>query len=135
MGDDELVRGALDGKSGKRHTGKPRVAKSKRGRDLRANAALARFEAAKKQGTQERTPELDDDAGSDTESYWSSDDDIDSSEAIILRKKGGQVKDHGGLDFFRVCGDEKEQADGGENEMDELRMLSGRPKTCHRKRR
>ena len=129
LGDDELVRGALDGKSGKRHAGKPRVAKSKRGRELRANAALARFEAlTKKQASSESTPELEDDQGSETESCWSSDDDIDSSEAIILRKKGGQVKDHDGRDLVRVCGDEDGQDSGGENELDDLRILRGRPK-------
>ncbi|TKA68839.1 hypothetical protein B0A55_07306, partial [Friedmanniomyces simplex] len=76
IGEDELVRGALDSKSGKRHTGKPKVAKSKRGRELRANAALARFEAVKSQ-TPERTPELEDD-DSETESGWSSADDVDA---------------------------------------------------------
>ncbi|KAK5132865.1 hypothetical protein LTR08_008581 [Meristemomyces frigidus] len=124
---DELIRGALDGKSGKRHAGKPRVAKSKRGRDLRANAALARLEAqSTKQATPERTPELENDQGTETESGWSSDDDLDSSESIILRKKGGAIKDHDGHDLVRVCGDEGEEADGGGNEMDELRVLNGR---------
>ena len=134
LGDDELVRGALDGKSGKRHAGKPRVAKSKRGRELRANAALARFEAqATKPAVLEGTPELDDDQDSETESCWSSDDDIDSSEAIILRKKGGQVKDHHGHDLVKVCGDEDGQASGGEDEMSDLRVLSGRPKVFSQK--
>ncbi|KAK4549280.1 hypothetical protein LTR36_007739 [Oleoguttula mirabilis] len=128
LGDDELVRGALDSKSGKRHTGKPKVAKSKRGRDLRANAALARFESAKRHTTPERTPELDnDDDGSETESDWSSDDDIDSSEAIILRRKGGQMKDSDGHNLVKVCGDEGEEVQGGQDEMDELRILSGKP--------
>ncbi|KAK5126374.1 hypothetical protein LTR85_010610 [Meristemomyces frigidus] len=108
LGDDELVRGALDSKSGKRHTGKPKVAKSKRGRELRANAALARFEQAKKQATPERTPELDDDAGSETE-------------------KKGQIKDQNGNDMVRVCGDEGGEDEGGKDEMDELRILGGKP--------
>jgi len=127
IGDDELVRGALDSKSGKRHAGKPKVAKSKRGRDLRANAALARFEAAKVQ-TPERTPELDVNDDSETESSWSSDEDIDSSESIILRRKAGKVKDSRGNDLVRVCGDEGDENEGGGDEMAELRMLSGKPK-------
>ncbi|KAK5686234.1 hypothetical protein LTS10_002350 [Elasticomyces elasticus] len=126
IGEDELVRGALDSKAGKRHTGKPKVAKSKRGRDLRANAALARFEAAKAQ-TPERTPELEDD-GSETESGWSSDDDVDSSESIILRRKVGRVTDQNGNDLVQVCGDEGEEDQGGGNEKEELLMLSGKPK-------
>ncbi|KAK4960168.1 hypothetical protein LTR10_003059 [Elasticomyces elasticus] len=126
IGEDELVRGALDSKAGKRHTGKPKVAKSKRGRDLRANAALARFEAAKAQSP-ERTPELEDD-GSETESGWSSDDDVDSSESIILRRKVGRVTDQNGNDLVQVCGDEGEEDQGGGNEKEELLMLSGKPK-------
>ncbi|KAK5713931.1 hypothetical protein LTR17_017358 [Elasticomyces elasticus] len=126
IGEDELVRGALDSKAGKRHTGKPKVAKSKRGRDLRANAALARFEAAKAQ-TPERTPELEDD-GSETESGWSSDDDVDSSESIILRRKVGRVTVQNGNDLVQVCGDEGEEDQGGDDEKEELLMLSGKPK-------
>ena len=127
IGDDELVRGALDSKSGKRHSGKPRVAKSKRGRELRANAALARFEAAKAQ-TPERTPELEVDDDSETDSGWSSDEDIDSSESIILRRKAGKIKDQNGNDMVRVCGDEGDNDEGGGDEMADLRMLSGKPK-------
>ncbi|KAK3117610.1 hypothetical protein LTR53_000838 [Teratosphaeriaceae sp. CCFEE 6253] len=116
IGDDELVRGALDSKSGKRHAGKPRVAKT-----------LARFEAAKAQ-TPERTPELDLDGDSETESGWSSDEDIDSSESIILRRKAGEVKDHDGNDLVRVCGGEGNEDEGGADEMEELRVLSGNPR-------
>ncbi|KAK0940376.1 hypothetical protein LTR29_008115 [Friedmanniomyces endolithicus] len=121
IGEDELVRGALDTK---RHIGKPKVAKSKRGRDLRANAALARFEAARTQ-TPERTPELEDD-GSETESGWSSAD--DSGQASKTTGSFVRVKDRKGNDMVRVCGDEGEEDDGGGKEMEELRVLSGKPK-------
>lgn len=50
LGEDELVRGGLEKSKGS--AAKPRVAQSKRGRELRANAALARFEAAKQQQQQ-----------------------------------------------------------------------------------
>ncbi|KAK0963101.1 hypothetical protein LTR91_019135 [Friedmanniomyces endolithicus] len=124
IGEDELVRGALDTK---RHIGKPKVAKSKRGRDLRANAALARFEAAKAQ-TPERTPELEDD-GSETESGWSSADDFQSGQSTESKGTIGQVKDRKkGNDMVRVCGDEGEDEDGGGEEMEELRVLSGKRK-------
>lgn len=68
LGEDELVRGALE--QGMRSSGKPRIAQSKRGRELRANAALARFDAAKRKA---ETPELTEDADSETE-YDLSDD-------------------------------------------------------------
>lgn len=129
LGEDDLVRGALESASGKRGTGKPRVANSKRGRELRANAALARFDAMKKQATLEQTPELEDDDGSETESGWSSDEDVDSSESIILRKKAGLIKDRNGIDMVKVCGDEgqENEDEGGRDEMDELRLFSGKP--------
>lgn len=104
VGEDGLLRGALETMNGgKRRQGKPKVAKSKRGRDLCANAALARFAQAKSQPKEEeetkiKTEELDD---SETESEWED-------------------------DFVQVCGDEGDGIDSNEagNEMDALRMLS-----------
>lgn len=99
IGEDDLLRGALETMNGgKRRQGKPKVAKSKRGRDLCANAALARFEHAKKQPKEEeKKPDVDD---SETESEWED-------------------------DFVRVCGDEgNDDAEAAGNEMDELRLLS-----------
>ncbi|KAI6795612.1 WLM domain-containing protein [Hortaea werneckii] len=133
LGDDELVRAALETKSGgKRQAGKPRVANSKRGRELRANAALARFESSAKQKVKqespEGTPELEDDGGSETDSdYWSSDGDIDSPAAAEARKHNNNIKDRDGKDLVKVCGDEGEDDASRNAEMDELRMLSGRP--------
>lgn len=102
VGEDDLLRGALETMNGgKRRQGKPKVAKSKRGRDLCANAALARFEQAKKQPKEEeqQKPEFDD---SETESEWED-------------------------DFVQVCGDEGDHDAEAGNEMDELRMLSNKP--------
>ncbi|RMZ11842.1 hypothetical protein D0862_02850 [Hortaea werneckii] len=133
LGDDELVRGALETKSGgKRQTGKPRVANSKRGRELRANAALARFESSAKQivkqETPESTPEMEDDGGSETDSeYWSSDNEIDSPVATGDGKQRLNIKDGSGKDLVKVCGDEGEDDTNQNAEMDELRMLSGKP--------
>lgn len=99
VGEDDLLRGALETMNGgKRRQGKPKVAKSKRGRDLCANAALARFAQAKNQPKEEeQTPEPED---SETESEWED-------------------------DFVQVCGDEdgNDNAEAG-NEMNALRMLS-----------
>ena len=117
LGEDELVRGALE--QGKRHYGKPKVANSKRGRELRANAALARFEAAK---TQQQVPELQDDDGSETESE-SSDDEYGDS-LPILEKLGeitDGITDEDGHLLVKV--DEDGEDDGGEGGQDELRDL------------
>ncbi|RMY53209.1 hypothetical protein D0865_05382 [Hortaea werneckii] len=114
LGDNELVRGALETKSGgKRQTGKPRVANSKRGRELRANAALARFESSAKQNVKQETPEgdpeMEDGGGSETDSdYWSSDNEIDSPAATDGGKQRYNIKDGSGKDLVKVCGDEGE---------------------------
>ncbi|KXL47061.1 hypothetical protein M433DRAFT_162035 [Acidomyces richmondensis BFW] len=133
LGDDEVVRAALDRASGVRHPGKPRVAGSKRGRELRANAALARVEAARKQQAKaEETGGLDggevESETTGSESGWSSGEDIESSEPVILEKKTRWwMKDREDRELVRVCGDEGEEDEGGRQEMDELRLLGGRP--------
>lgn len=117
LGEDELVRGALE--QGNRRPGKPRVANSKRGRELRANAALARFDAAKKQQQRDsQTPELDEDDGSETES-----DDDDFADGLPILDTLEKIKDQKGRDLYKVCGDEGEQEEGGQEEMDELRSM------------
>lgn len=112
LGEDELVRGGLE-QGGKRHYGKPKVANSKRGRELRANAALARFEAAK---VQQQVPELDEDDGSETETE--SDDEFGDS-LPILEKLGQLTDEH--RRFFKI--DEDGEDDGGEGAKDELKDL------------
>jgi DNA-dependent metalloprotease WSS1 len=121
LGEDDLVRGALE-QGGKRHYGKPRVANSKRGRELRASAALARFEAAKNQ--QEKTPELIEDDGSETES----EDELDEfADGLNIFETLEKIKDQQGRDLYKVCGDEGEQDEGGENEMEDLRRMGAAP--------
>lgn len=129
LGEDDLVRGALE--QGKRHQGKPKVAGSKRGRELRANAALARFEAAKieQQRAKQQTQDLD--SGSETES----DDDEWANGLPILDKLGSAVQDEEGRDMIQVCGDEGDDAMGGHDELEELRQMgsSRQPKREARK--
>ncbi|KAI7392283.1 WLM domain-containing protein [Hortaea werneckii] len=133
LGDNELVRGALETKAGgKRQSGKPRVANSKRGRELRANAALARFESSStqkvKQETPEGTPGMENGEGSETESdYWSSDNEIDPPAGTEGGEQRSNIKDGSGKDLVKVCGDEGEEDASRNAEMDELRMLSGKP--------
>lgn len=126
LGDDELVRGAYESASGKRHAGKPRVANSKRGRELRAQAALARFGAAKSEQVKEepdtkQEPDIKQEpVDSETDSDW---DDVP--------ELGG---DHSGseTDMIKVCGDEGEEDDGAHNEMDELRRMNQKQSSGNR---
>jgi hypothetical protein len=117
LGDDELLRGAYESASGKRQAGKPRVANSKRGRELRAQAALARFGATKSESVKEDSgvksePDIKQEPeDSETDSDW------DDAEF------GGQ-QTSGETDMVKVCGDEGEDKDGAHNELDELRKMS-----------
>lgn len=117
LGDDELVRGAYESASGKRHAGKPRVANSKRGRELRAQAALARFGAAKSEPVKDepdvkQEPEIKQEPeDSETDSDW--------DDAELGGDQSGNE-----TDMIKVCGDEGEEEDGTHNEMDELRKMS-----------
>jgi hypothetical protein len=127
LGDDELLRGAYESASGKRHAGKPRVANSKRGRELRAQAALARFGAAKTEPVKEE-PGVKDEPDikqepedSETDSDW------DDSEF-------GGVQGSSETDMVKVCGDEGDEEDG-QNEMDELRKMGQKVPPAGRKDR
>lgn len=125
LGEDEIVRGALSTMNGgKRAAGKPRVANSKRGRDLRANAALLRFESAKNEvnRVKEEAAGLEEDLDSETESEWEMDSaSVSSRDSAVIR--------HGrGHDLVKVCGDGEDDEEGAGQEMDELRMLTAAPK-------
>ena len=125
LGDDELLRGAYESASGKRHSGKPRVANSKRGRELRAQAALARFGAAK-------TEPVKDEPGIKDEPYIKqepedSETDSDWDDAEVGGNQGGSE-----ADMVKVCGDEGDEEDG-HNEMDELRKMGQKTPPAGRK--
>nr|POE96886.1 dna-dependent metalloprotease wss1 like [Quercus suber] len=113
LGEDELLRGGLEQKQ--RQQGKPRVAQSKRGRELRAMAALARFENAQEQSKLEDS-QSSDEAWSDFEN-----DHLSSTD----HGKTLDVKDDNGITrMVQVCGDEREKLDeGGQREMEELRAM------------
>ncbi len=114
LGEDEMTRMMLEvGKKGS-VGGKPRVANSKRGRELRAAAALARF------GTNKAEPEAhkqeeDDDSGDDYEDV-----DVKGEDAKDLN--GQRLLDSMGFGMLRVCGGEDEDPDDAhvKQEMDEL---------------
>jgi hypothetical protein len=117
LGEDEGRRMMLEvGKKGS-VGGKPRVANSKRGRELRAAAALARV------GTNNTEPETvkEEDVGDDSE-FEEEYDDVDVKAEDARDVNGQRLLDSMGLGMLRVCGGERE--DGQDvhikQEMDDL---------------
>jgi hypothetical protein len=146
LGADDEVKAKLE--KGKRTTAKPRVAGSARGRELRAAAALARFEVKKD------VPEVkdeylvtDSETGSDGEEDFvikpELDDAIDINGERLLDSKGhGMVSIRGSLDYpgdfktlpirllillqVRVCEDEDKDDNDAKNELQELLNIPSR---------
>ncbi|KAL4730022.1 hypothetical protein ACLX1H_002052 [Fusarium chlamydosporum] len=117
LGADEVEKVKLE--SGKKIQAKPRVAGSMRGRELRAAAALARFEKQK----DEPDPVKEDD---ETESGSGSEfeDEPDSKDAIDV--DGKKLLDGKGRGMVRVCEDEDADDPGARDETQELqRMIRG----------
>jgi hypothetical protein len=109
LGTDEDTRVKLE--NGKKPKGKPRVAGSNRGRELRAAAALARFDLVKKE------PEVkEEDSDTEDEYDWPLTDD----ESTAIRQDG--------KDFVRICEAEDEDNEDVKREMDELNDLYSIPK-------
>lgn len=114
LGEDEAARTSLE--SNKNIKGKPRVAGSARGRELRAAAALARFEQVKKEDVDIKPEESDDWFDSMTES---DSEDNDTSEAAI-DVDGKKMTDRKGRPLVSVCGAEDPADDDVQREMREL---------------
>ena len=103
LGEDENQRLRLEIERKGPVGGKPRVAGSKRGRELRAAAALARF-GTKNEETQKPTHEDNDEEGEDEyEDVEEPGDALDSS--------GRKILDGDGKGMIRVCGKEDGAAD------------------------
>ena len=119
LGADEMEKVKLE--SGKKIQAKPRVAGSMRGRELRAAAALARFEKQK----EKPDPIKDDDeteSGSDSE--FEDEPGEDSKDAIDV--DGKKLLDGKGRGMVRVCEDEDADDPGARDETQELqRMIRG----------
>jgi hypothetical protein len=146
LGADGEVKAKLE--NGKRTTAKPRVAGSARGRELRAAAALARFEV--KTDVPEVKDEYlvtDSENGSDGEEDFvikpEPDDAIDINGERLLDNKGhGMVSIRGSLDYpgdfkslpirllillqVRVCEDEDKDDKDAKNELQELLNIPSR---------
>lgn len=129
LGDDEDVKAQLE--KGHRTRAKPRVAGSQRGRDLRAAAALARFDQQAKTGKNEerhagqiKDEDVDDDeTASGTDSETASD---TEQEPAAVDINGQRLVDEKGRNLVKVCEDENPDDGDAQNEMREL-LQSSKP--------
>ena len=120
LGDDGDA-GFVKSENGKTR-GKPRVASSKRGRELRAAAALARFENVKDSDGSVKEEETSDSGSSDTEDEENV---ADTKPAVDLN--GKKLTDYKGFGLVKVCKGEEENDEDVKREMEELRDVdSGR---------
>jgi hypothetical protein len=102
LGADEEIKSRLE--NGKRPAGKPRVASSARGRELRAAAALARFEV--------KEPQIkDEDLVTDSEAESDYDVVVKVEPDDALDINGKQLLDREGHGMVKVCEDEDEDSD------------------------
>ncbi|KAH6660181.1 WLM domain-containing protein [Truncatella angustata] len=119
LGEDEVIKAELE--NGKRSQAKPRVAQSKRGRELRAAAALARFDHQKKSQEDikcEVKIKDEDDAASDIGSATASESEADTNEATDIN--GARILDGKGHRMVKVCEDENPEDADAQNEILEL---------------
>ena len=115
LGGDEGVKGRLEG--GKNAKGRPRVAGSLRGRELRAAAAMARFEERREEGKDEESTL----SGSETESE---DEDAEAmGEAFEV--DGSRMRDDKGRGMVKMCEDEDQDDVHVKREIEELQGLDG----------
>ncbi|OLN88574.1 DNA-dependent metalloprotease WSS1-like protein [Colletotrichum chlorophyti] len=117
LGADEQTKVKLEG--GKRTQAKPRVAGSARGRELRAAAALARFDQQKKEPDEDIKFGVKDEEGSDESEY--EDDPVDVKAEDALDIDGKPIMDGKGRGMIKVCEDENPDDQDAQNELQELR--------------
>ncbi|KAI9786774.1 MAG: hypothetical protein M1816_007781 [Peltula sp. TS41687] len=115
LGGDE--EGRVKWEEGKKAKGKPRVAQSARGRELRAAAALARFGQQQKDTDVGKTEPVTG-SGSDTEQ-----DDVDTVGEMALDIDGKPIRDGQGRRMVKVCEDEDGSNEEVMREMEELRVV------------
>lgn len=116
LGEDELTRIKLE--DAKRPKGKPRVAGSARGRELRAAAALARFGDKKLEKAGELKKEED---GSESETESDYEDVGNFKEAVDIN--GVQILDSNGNGMVKICEDEGQDDVFVKQEMEELQQI------------
>lgn len=115
LGEDEGEKRRLEGKT---VAARPRVAGSKRGRELRAQAALARFEVKK---------EEEEDSGEDSGEEYEEEEEVGGEDALDL--DGKKLVDGKGRRMIKVCEDEDPGDGDAQKELLELQSF-GRGKTA-----
>ncbi|KAF5875435.1 putative wlm domain-containing protein [Botrytis fragariae] len=118
LGEDVATKVALE--KGKTNLSKPKVAGSKRGRELRAAAALARFEVKK-----EEPDGKDEDLVTDSEAESDVEDEMcikpEPDDALDL--DGSRLVDRKGRGMVKVCEDEDRDNEDAKREFEELRGM------------
>ncbi|PVH88527.1 WLM-domain-containing protein [Cadophora sp. DSE1049] len=119
LGADEEIKTKLE--KGKKPAGKPRVAGSARGRELRAAAALARFEVKEEPQIKDEDLVTDSEAESDTEDNVYIKPEPDDAVDI----NGKRLTDTHGRGMVKVCEDEDKNDDDAKRELLELQSIPG----------
>ncbi|KAH6898801.1 WLM domain-containing protein [Thelonectria olida] len=124
LGADEETKVKLEG--GKKVQAKPRVAGSARGRELRAAAALARFDKQKEETPPPKEEDVETESGSESE--YEDDGAIgpDSKDAVDL--DGSRLVDGQGRGMVKVCEDEDVKEPSAMSEAQELQDMFRRIK-------
>lgn len=121
VGEDQGVKFFLDG--GKSIAGKPRVAGSNRGRELRAQAALIRLGAQKVEDQVVKKEEGKVKKEEMEEGDWEEFEDEDAGRDDAVDYDGAKMKDGEGKVMVKVCEDEDVDDVHVKQEMDELTDL------------
>jgi hypothetical protein len=114
LGADEETKVKLE--RGVPKKGKPRVAGSARGRELRAAAALARFEPVKKEDTEVTIKKEESPSDSET------DDEIDKEDAA-LDFDGKKMTDDQGRFLIKICDEDDDKDGNARREFDEIQSI------------
>lgn len=122
LGADDDTKVKLEGDIPKK--GKPRVAGSARGRELRAAAALARFEPVKKEEVEIRVKEEETSSDSEMEDEYEA---IDQADAA-LDVDGTKLVDKKGRALVKICEDEDDKDGNARREMDEIQGITPQQK-------
>ncbi|KAL9613369.1 MAG: hypothetical protein Q9167_002072 [Letrouitia subvulpina] len=122
LGSEEETRVKLE--KGKNLKGKPRVAGSARGRELRAAAALARFGAQKEEiaKTEKKEEEEEEVTESDSGTETDLEDVKPEQEAVDI--DGSRLLDGNGHAMVKVCEDEDQDSIHVKEELEELQQLA-----------
>ncbi|KAK3397630.1 WLM domain-containing protein [Sordaria brevicollis] len=122
LGDDEKIKKELEG--GKKVAAKPRVAGSARGRELRAAAALARFESVKKEKEEEKIKKEEEIDEDETESGSEYEDEDEQDGVSAVDTNGKKLLDGKGRGMIKVCEDENPEDQDAQKELRELMGFS-----------